>query len=180
MTVTSRLHRQKDKERQRKTEEKGDRRPAVAPGAGVRWRGSSTGAPGSGSRIAFAKNLRGQGSRLSTGQAEGGPTAPEEAAPTPTVGFRVIIEDLVPSSEVTLSLVVGKEIQQAKKIPMNAPGRGDYRRKESLTHTLCRVAGPILVNLLLCPVREHMIDVRMTQCPIQRRVSSVAMEVTRD
>ena len=27
MTVTSRLHRQKDKERQRKTEEKGDRRP---------------------------------------------------------------------------------------------------------------------------------------------------------
>ena len=44
----------------------------------------------------------------------------------------------------TLSLVVGKEIQQAKKIPMNAPGRGDYRRKESLAHTLCRVAGPIL------------------------------------
>ena len=39
------------------------------------------------------------------------------------------------------------------------------------------VAGPILVNLLLCPVREHLIDVRMTQCPIQRRVSSVAMEV---
>ena len=34
----------------------------------------------------------------------------------PTVGFRVIIEDLVPSSEVTLSLVVGKEIQQAKMI----------------------------------------------------------------
>ena len=28
-----------------------------------------------------------------------------------------------------LSLVVGKEIQQAKKIPMNAPGRGDYRRE---------------------------------------------------
>ena len=33
VTVTSRRHRQKDKERQRKTEEKGDRRPAVAPGA---------------------------------------------------------------------------------------------------------------------------------------------------
>ena len=31
MTVTSRLHRQKDKERQRKTEEKVDRRPVVAP-----------------------------------------------------------------------------------------------------------------------------------------------------
>ena len=43
VTVTSRLHRQKDKERQRKTEERGDRRPAVAPGAGVRWRGSRTG-----------------------------------------------------------------------------------------------------------------------------------------
>ena len=59
----------------------------------------------------------------------------------------------------------------------HASGRGDYRRKESLAHIRCRVAGPILVNLLLCPVREHMIDVRMTQCPIQRRVSSVAMEV---
>ena len=41
-------------------------------------------------------------SRLSTGQAEGGPHAPEEAAPPPTVGFRVIIEDLVPIPEVTL------------------------------------------------------------------------------
>ena len=80
VTVTSRLHRQKDKERQRKTEEKGDRRPAVAPGAGVRWRGSSTGAPGAGLRITVAKDLRGQGSRLSTGQAEGGPHAPEEAS----------------------------------------------------------------------------------------------------
>ena len=40
--------------------------------------------------MAFAKDLRGQGSRLSTGQAEGGPHAPEEAAPPPTVGFRVM------------------------------------------------------------------------------------------
>ena len=31
MTVTSRLHRQKDKERQRKTEENVGRRPVVAP-----------------------------------------------------------------------------------------------------------------------------------------------------
>ena len=31
MTVTSGLHRQKDKERQRKTEENVDRRPVVAP-----------------------------------------------------------------------------------------------------------------------------------------------------
>ena len=60
---------------------------------------------------------------------------------------------------------------------MNASGGGDYRRKESLAHIQCRVAGPILVNLLLCPVREHMIDVRMTQGPIQRRVGSVAMKV---
>ena len=58
VTVTSRLHRQKDKKRQRKTEERGDRRPAVAPGAGVRWRGSSTGAPGAGLRITVAKDLR--------------------------------------------------------------------------------------------------------------------------
>ena len=42
----------------------------MAPGAGVRWRGSSTGAPGAGLRMAFAKDLRGQGSRLSTGQEE--------------------------------------------------------------------------------------------------------------
>ena len=60
----------------------------VAPGAGVRWRGSSTGAPGAGLRIAVAKDLRGQGSRLSTGQAEGGPHAPEEAAPPPTVNCK--------------------------------------------------------------------------------------------
>ena len=83
----------------------------------------------------------------------------------------------MPIPEVTLSLVVGKEIQQAKKIPMSASGRGDHRRKESLAHTLCRVASPILVNLLLCPLREHKIDVRMTQGSILRRVSSVAMKV---
>ena len=105
MTITSRLHRQKDKERQIKTEENVDGRPVGARRAGVRWRGSSTCAPGSGPLIAFAKDLRGQGSRLSTGQAEGGPHAPEEFAPPPTVGFRVIIDDLVPISEATLSLV---------------------------------------------------------------------------
>ena len=46
--------------------------------SGVRWRGSNTWAPGSGPRIAFSKNLRGQGSGLSTCQAEGGPHAPED------------------------------------------------------------------------------------------------------
>ena len=44
-------------------------------------------------------------------------------------------------------------------------------------YTLCRVAGPIFVNLLLCPLREYKIDVRMTQGSILRRVSSVAMKV---
>ena len=66
VTVTSRQHRQKDKERQSKTEENVDGRPVGAPRAGVRWSGLSTCAPGSGPRIAFAKKLRGKGSRLST------------------------------------------------------------------------------------------------------------------
>ena len=167
-------------ERYRKT--KKDRRERRETSGGdpkirVRGRGSSTSAPGSGPRIAVAKNLRGEGSRLSTGQAEGGPHAPEEAAPAPTVGVRFIVDGLVPIPEVTLSLVVGKEIQQAKKIPMNASGGGDYRRNESPAHIQCRVAGPILDNLLLGPVREHLIDVRMTQGPIQRLVGSVAMKV---
>ena len=99
--------------------------------------------------MAFAENLRGQGSGLSTCQAEGGPHAPENPAPPPTVGFRVIIDGLVQIPEVTFSLVVGKEIQQAKEFPMNAPRRGDNRREESATHILCRVYGPIFVNLLL-------------------------------
>ena len=50
----------------------------------------------------------------------------------------------------TLSLVVSKEIQQAKKNPMNAPGRGDDRREESLAHIVCRVAGPKrMIDVLL-------------------------------
>ena len=173
MTVTSRLQ----TERQRKTKENVDGRPVGARRSGFMRRGSNTWAPSSGPRIAFSKNLRGQGSGLSTCQAEGGPHAPEESAPPPTVGFRVIIDDLVQIPEETLSLVIGKEIQQAKKIPMNAPGRGDNRREESATHILCRVAGPIFVNLLLCPVGEQKIDVRMTLGAILRRVSSAAMKV---
>ena len=35
----------------------------------------------------------------------------EESAPPPTVGFRVNIDGLVQIPEVTLSLIVGKEIQ---------------------------------------------------------------------
>ena len=37
--------------------------------------------------------------------------------------LRVYIDGLVQRPEVKLSLVVGKEIQQAEKFPMNAPGR---------------------------------------------------------
>ena len=55
-----------------------------------------------------------------TGQAEGGLHAPEESAPPPTVGFRVNIDGLIQSPEVKLSLVVGKEIQQAKKMRKHA------------------------------------------------------------
>ena len=60
--------------------------------------------------------------------------------------------DDVYDPEVKLSLVVGKEIQQAKEFPMYAPGRGDIRGEESATRILCPVAGPIFVNFLLCPV----------------------------
>ena len=41
----------------------------------------------------------------------------------------------------------------------------------------CAAAGPIFVNLLLSPLEEHGIDVRMTQGAILRRVSRVAMKV---
>ena len=53
--------------------------------SGVRWRGSNTRAPGAGPRVAFAENLRGQGSGLSTRQAEGSTHAPENLAPPTAV-----------------------------------------------------------------------------------------------
>ena len=53
---------------------------------------------------------------------------------------------------------------------MNAPGRGDNRGEESATHILGRVARPIFLNLLLCQLGEHEVDVRMTQGAILRRV----------
>ena len=83
---TERYRETKKDRRERRETSGGD------PKIRVRGRGSSTCAPGSGPRIAFAKNLRGEGSRLSTGQAEGGPHAPEEAAPAPTVGVRPEVE----------------------------------------------------------------------------------------
>ena len=95
-------YRQKDKERQRKTEENVDRRPVVAPRYESGGEAQALVRPAR-DRAATAdclcQNLRGQGSCLSTGQAEGCPHAPEEADPSPSVGFRVIIEDLVPSPD---------------------------------------------------------------------------------
>ena len=82
-----------------------------------------------GPQVAFAENLRGHGSGLSTCQAEGGPHAPENPASPPTVGFRVSIDGLVQSPEVKLSLVVGKEIQQAKKFPMKMEREKGGRKK---------------------------------------------------
>ena len=38
----------------------------------------------------------------------------------------------MPSFEVTLSLVVGKEVQQAKKIPMHASGGGTIAGRKAL------------------------------------------------
>ena len=66
---------------------------------------------------------------------------------------------LIQSPEVKLSLVVGKDIQQAEEFPMNAPGRGDNSGEEGATHILGRVARPIFVNLLLWPLGEHEVDV---------------------
>ena len=51
-----------------------------------------------------------------------------------------------------LSLVVGKHVQQAEEFPVNAPRRGYNRGEEGATHILGRVARPIFVNLLLCPL----------------------------
>ena len=69
--ITAMRHRQKNNfysacvwtqtEKKRKTKENADGRPVGARRSGVRWRGSNTWAPGSGPRIAFSKNLRGQG-----------------------------------------------------------------------------------------------------------------------
>ena len=39
---------------------------------------------------------------------------------------------------------------------VDAARRGDYRWERGVTHPLCRVARPIFVNLLLCPVGESM------------------------
>ena len=67
---------------------------------------------------------------------------------------------------------------------MDAARRGDYRGEKGVTHPLCRVARPIFVNPLLCPLRKHevdvTVDVRMTQytqSAILRGIISAAVEV---
>ena len=60
---------------------------------------------------------------------------------------------------------------------MDAARRGDYLWEKGVTHLPCRVACPIFVNLLLCPLRKHEVDVRMTQNAILRGIISAAVEV---
>ena len=60
---------------------------------------------------------------------------------------------------------------------MDASGRGDDRRQESVTQSWSRVALPIFINLRLCPLREHEVKVLMAQGAIQREVISAAMKV---
>ena len=49
------------------------------------------------------------------------------------------------------TIPVGKDVQP-EQFPVDAAGRGDDRRQEGVTHTLGRVARPMFVNLLLCPL----------------------------
>ena len=60
---------------------------------------------------------------------------------------------------------------------VDASGRGDDRRQESVTQSWSRVALPIFINLPLCPLREHEVEVLMAQGAIPRGVISAAMEV---
>ena len=82
----------------------------------------------------------------------------KKTVPPPTVGFRINIDGLVQSPEVKLSLVVGKEIQQAKKFPTDAPGRGDNRGEQSATRILCRIAGPYLSTFSCARWRAYLFD----------------------
>ena len=59
---------------------------------------------------------------MSARWAEGSPHAPEKPVPPPTIGFRININGLIQGPEVKLSLVVGKEIQQAEKFPGEREG----------------------------------------------------------
>ena len=57
-----------------------------------------------------------------------------------------------PVLKVTRSHFVVKNVQQPEDVTVDAARRGDYRWKKGVTHSLCRIARPIFVNLLLCPL----------------------------
>ena len=81
---------------------------------------------------------------------------------------RVIIEDLVQIPEVMLSLVVGKEVQQSKKIPMNAPGRETTagRKAEGCWGMRAGATPQLLGNkqLFLMIVPSHQVRSRWRNC----------------
>ena len=52
------------------------------------------------------------------------------------VNLRVDIHFLAQGLEEAGSLFVGKEVQQPKQFPVDASGRGDYRRQEGMTQTV--------------------------------------------
>ena len=56
--------------------------------------------------------------------------------PTPAVNLRVDIHFLAQSLAETGGLCVGKEAQQPKQFPVDASGRGFYRRQQGVTQTV--------------------------------------------
>ena len=60
-----------------------------------------------------------------------------------------------PVLKVTRSHFVVKNVQQPEDVTVDAARRGDYRWKKGVTHSLCRIARPIFVHLLLCPLRKY-------------------------
>ena len=60
---------------------------------------------------------------------------------------------------------------------MDASGRGDDRKQKGVAQAGSRVFLPIFIDLLVCPLREREVNVRMAQGTIHRGVVSAAMEV---
>ena len=85
----------------------------------------------------MADDLSAQGSGLRARQTKGSPHAPgkthSDASSKPQI---VDLHFLAQGLEETGSLFVGKEVQQPKQFPVDASGRGDYRRQEGVTQTL--------------------------------------------
>ena len=107
----------------------------------------------------------------------GSPHAPKKLTPTPAVDLRVDIHFLAQGMEETGGLFVGKMAQQPKQFPVDASGRGDYRRQEGVTQTVSLVSPAILVNLLLSSLQKLEVNVLMAQGFIQLGVISAAPEV---